>query len=414
MEPDFLTDRTLTPADRRVFLAVVAASATFASLLVVAQFLIITTAFVDESGGSFEGPSFAFRVVNSLAPVVFYVMPIALYMHGRHSFGRGFLPVLVGSSLLGSSVWSLLHLAFGTYPIYDASVAITEISLTASLLVGIGLLGWALVGWRTRLRATERERLFREWQSEQSIALLQSEELRVRRDIADDLHGTLQNSLVLVQLQLADVAARLESDEELASLRGTVRDIELAVDHIREHEVRQIARSFYPEGLARGVGPAVTTLVRRLDTAIDVAVEISPGFAELDIANEEPLAAGERLLVFRIVEEGVVNAIRHGKARAVRIRLDAAFGPRSVTVEVHNNGVPARGGAVSGGLASLGDRVRLVGGELALRVEGEWTVLSARLPLTGETASALPLTPPGREITAGGFGELLRGASNRL
>jgi signal transduction histidine kinase len=108
---------------------------------------------------------------------------------------------------------------------------------------------------------------------------------------------------------------------------------------------------------------------------------------ELRVEGEPaPLPAGVDLSAYRIVQEGLTNALRHaGPARAevvVRYARDA------VEVAVLDDGAgPGPTDGRGHGLAGMRERVRLFGGELqaGARAEGGFA-LRARLPVAAPDA----------------------------
>ncbi|MER6981693.1 ATP-binding protein, partial [Streptomyces carpinensis] len=90
---------------------------------------------------------------------------------------------------------------------------------------------------------------------------------------------------------------------------------------------------------------------------------------------------------YRIVQEGLSNALRHaGGDVRVAVRISAVDGYVEITVENPLGEVPAGGTPRSGGghgLRGVADRARLLGGAAhAGPVDGAWR-LSVRLPLKG-------------------------------
>ena len=96
-------------------------------------------------------------------------------------------------------------------------------------------------------------------------------------------------------------------------------------------------------------------------------------------------APGVSLAAYRVVQEGLSNALRHAHASHVDVELRAER--RSLTVTVTDDGVGlsddwSRPGHY--GLQGLGERVGTLGGKLTLRnQERRGTLLAAEIPLTG-------------------------------
>jgi two-component system sensor histidine kinase UhpB len=94
---------------------------------------------------------------------------------------------------------------------------------------------------------------------------------------------------------------------------------------------------------------------------------------------------GVSLAAYRVVREGLINALRHANASRVEVELHAESGNLTVTVTDDGVGLPedwSRPGHY--GLRGLGERVGHLGGKLTLRnSERRGTLLMAQIPLAG-------------------------------
>ncbi|MCO8144088.1 histidine kinase [Rhodovulum tesquicola] len=98
------------------------------------------------------------------------------------------------------------------------------------------------------------------------------------------------------------------------------------------------------------------------------------------------------LTVYRVVQEGVTNALRHGRPGRVRIAMAVVtegHGAGEIALGIEDNGVGLGAGLVEGrGLTAMRDRVYALGGRLALGPRpGGGTRLTVRLPLAGARAA---------------------------
>ena len=97
-----------------------------------------------------------------------------------------------------------------------------------------------------------------------------------------------------------------------------------------------------------------------------------------------PLPRGIDLSAYRIVQEGLTNALKHAHASDADVIV--RYRPDELEIEVRDNG---RGGATSDGqghgLVGVRERVKIYGGEMSAgrSTEGGF-VLSTRLPVAGE------------------------------
>jgi signal transduction histidine kinase len=108
---------------------------------------------------------------------------------------------------------------------------------------------------------------------------------------------------------------------------------------------------------------------------------------DLDMDGVSSLPMGVDLSAYRVVQEGLTNALKHAPGSAVRVRL-AQCG-RDVAIEVRNGPSFEVGRAAaleSGhGLTGLLERVTLFGGHLEARpTDDGGFVLAATMPLTSE------------------------------
>jgi signal transduction histidine kinase len=91
-------------------------------------------------------------------------------------------------------------------------------------------------------------------------------------------------------------------------------------------------------------------------------------------------AAMVSLAVYRVVQEGMTNGLRHGKASRVRVTL--IYGDSDLRVRVEDNGAGAKAIAPGGGLRGIAERLALLGGDVEVdAVLGAGVRLAARLPV---------------------------------
>jgi len=242
-----------------------------------------------------------------------------------------------------------------------------DAGIATLLLSGTFVFALQSVGSRRRAREAERARLVQAAQATTALAALQDEELHVRREIADTLHGTLQGRVVMLQADLRDVASGLDGLP-----RDRIDRIREELDALRENELRAVSATLYPEGIDRGVVAALRALVSRIPAAIDVSFVVVPTGAEPE------LDLGRRLALARVAEEGVSNALRHGLAARIDIVLHV--GLDELTLSVRDDGVGVDPAASLSGLRRLTDRLEGLGGGLALTATDPGAELVARVP----------------------------------
>jgi signal transduction histidine kinase len=257
--------------------------------------------------------------------------------------------------------------------------------LGAEILFGITVWGGAwLAGDRTRLRrermAELEERALRaEREAERERRLAAAEE---RGRIARDLHDSAGHAInvILVHAGMGRLQTERDPDrareafatiEEVA--RETVGEIDQMVRVLRE-DASLDGEVEPPAGLASLEG-----LVERHRAAgLDVSSSI--------YGERRPLPTAVDRGAYRIIQEALTNAARHGNGNA---RVQIAFGERDVEVFVENvlvPGRPARSESGGHGLVGMRERAALLGGTLeAGPREGRFEV-RARLPVPEDHA----------------------------
>jgi signal transduction histidine kinase len=228
---------------------------------------------------------------------------------------------------------------------------------------------------RERLAELEERALRAEREAERERRLAAAEE---RTRIARDLHDSAGHAINVILVQAG--AARLLQDQDLERSRQALETIEeVARDTLGE--IDQLIRVLREDGSGPEVEPppglaALETLAARYRASgLEVTVRID--------GSRRSLAPGVDQAAYRILQEALTNAVRHGSGSA---DVEIAFGPSVLEVTVTN---PAPPGAVNGrghGIVGMRERAQLLGGTLeAGAVDGVYRV-RARLPCGEESA----------------------------
>jgi signal transduction histidine kinase len=218
-------------------------------------------------------------------------------------------------------------------------------------------------------------------QLHRSRRLVVAAEERTRREIAELLHGRVQNRLLVTWSRLGLSEELSVSDPERA--RDLLIEARAEIDEIREQEIRRAGYLLHPSFIREGLGPAVRELAGRFEDALEVVVEVEPRLEELDTPVRNALPEPVRLGAFRVVEEALLNVLRHAGAHRAAVRLGIAGG-EELTIEVRDDGVGFDTASVERGLgtASMASRAAHLGGDCTIEsTVGAGTIVSVRLPL---------------------------------
>ena len=254
---------------------------------------------------------------------------------------------------------------------------------------GFAILYFALIlivwrGWVTIERqrgelvkhavATAREDELRS--SRQRIVAAQES---TRRDIAQQLHGSVQNRLVMLILRMKE----LETKEPTAETLEVITDLRSKFEELLETEIRSISHQLYPTILRRGLIPALESLGDRFERIFPVRLELEEGLREQERSDHNLVPEPVRLTAYRIVEEAVSNVVKYAQATQVTIAVDTPAEGR-IRLRIQDDGegfdVDKLGDGL--GLAGMRDYVEVGGGELSIRsAPGDGTEVTATLPL---------------------------------
>jgi signal transduction histidine kinase len=204
-------------------------------------------------------------------------------------------------------------------------------------------------------------------------------DLAVRNRLARELHDSVGHALSAVTLQASAARRVLDTDPEF------VREALAAIEDTTRRTVGELdaVLGVLRDGDAPGTAPAPTLaadldgLLRRT-RAGGLRVTATLG---TDPETLPPLISRE---AYRIVQEGLSNALRHGGGRtSVALRIEVVDGHLTISLENPlSEAAPSRPGG-GHGLRGIADRARLLGGTVdAGGSEGRWH-LSVRLPLKG-------------------------------
>jgi signal transduction histidine kinase len=236
---------------------------------------------------------------------------------------------------------------------------------------------WA-AGRRT-YTAHRRAVLLKEAQVREAAEAVRAERLRLARE----LHDIVAHAVTAVVLQAAGVRTLVGRQDD------RVRDALLVIESAGGQAMKELHRLL---GLLRSVDPEagegdattqpglrdVSALVAQARTAgLDVEATDEGQPVELDRSVD--------LAAFRVVQEALTNAAKHGGPGG-RVRLHQMWGDDRLTLTAQSTSRPVRAPVAipsSGlGLRGLRERIALVGGRLDVGPDGDGFLLRAELPLS--------------------------------
>ncbi|MET9729496.1 histidine kinase [Streptomyces sp. NPDC006458] len=254
-----------------------------------------------------------------------------------------------------------------------------ELLKVSGWLIAVVFAGISVRGYRQYVAAVveraERAERTREEEARRRVA---EERLRIARDLHDLLAHTI--TLIGVQTSVAahvlnadpgrlDRAAVARSLDDIAETCRTARgELRTTLEVLREHGIPDGREPLPGLGGLDGLVEAARAAGAKVDLAVD--------------ADAVPPAVGAA--AYRIVQEALTNAVRHGGREDLGIRVGVRSGEGALRVTVTDDGAGAGGGTPGFGLVGMRERARSVGGTVdAGPLPEEGFEVSAVLPLGG-------------------------------
>jgi signal transduction histidine kinase len=365
--------------DDRVTLLV--STAAVLTLLAVGAALLVSTAFRYAPVGVGTGDFWRRLAAN----VVQVTVTIGALRWSRVHTTRNLWEMALGvvtAAMYGAVARVVSQALFAVYPVALGSTQLVELAAGMAASAASGGVGAVAMESRRRLRAEFEAGAAAKIRIELALRALEDEEVRVRREVAEGLHGSLQQRLVFIVARLDRIIESIGSGFGTDADVHALSEIRDQIDDVREGDVREASRMLYPDSLEIGMVPAVRSLLGRMPPDIGTRLVVSDAVRRLDDPVSPLLTQSERLLAVRVVEEAVTNALRHGGANALRVTLDLDDDCLAVAVIDDGSGFTVAAGGSTSGTRRLAERLALIGGHLDVRsVPGEGTRVDARVPV---------------------------------
>jgi signal transduction histidine kinase len=193
-----------------------------------------------------------------------------------------------------------------------------------------------------------------------------------RRRIACELHDELGQLLISLRMSIA-LSGATTGDATKGDER---KNGQLALVDATIRAMRDISLSLRPTMLDEGLLPALEWLTRRFSIHTGIQCTLDFVICERDLEEDQKAA------IFRIAQESLTNAARHGRATDINVTVIRAV--NNFVLEVMDNGrgfdlehIPT----VSLGLTGMRERALAAGGDMVVNSRPlEGTVVRASFP----------------------------------
>jgi len=210
----------------------------------------------------------------------------------------------------------------------------------------------------------------------------------LRKEIAGQLHGTVQNRLILLGHKLAELEARPASERTTEELAGIRRKLE----ELQNDYIRPLAHRLFPSILRLGLVAGLESLADDYGVELPVDLQVGKQLRDREQASRRFIPDNVKLALYRIAEESLANILKHTPAaKNIVVKLSLSNG-RILRLEVSDDGggfdtaSPANGI----GLAIISDYAAAAGGSYAIKsIPGKGTRVRAQVPLPGLEAGQM-------------------------
>jgi signal transduction histidine kinase len=296
------------------------------------------------------------RLDEASAPLLIVV--ISSYSLARHLHG---LQGLLGLATIAAA----LALVYVLVDPRDHNV--TDVFFVSAILLPAYILG------RLVRKLVEQAAQLERQQQWIKVEAARAERVRIARDLHDVIAHSV--SAMVVQTAVAEDLVRRDPDGAV----NTLRDV-ASIGRRALAETGRLLHVIRDDSGELGLLP--TPGLDRLDELVD---EFRGSGLQIDLHVEglpAPLPIGVDVSAYRIVQELLSNALRHGADQQAVVRV--IRGPDSLSIASENNAAATRVSGSGLGLVGIGERVALLGGTLTHGPEGDGRfVLNAVLPLGG-------------------------------
>jgi signal transduction histidine kinase len=283
---------------------------------------------------------------------------VASYSLAAHSSARD---TVTGTVLVSMAV----AVAVAADPSDSTSNIVPTLLLFVGLPLGLGLTV------RRRQRDLETLRLAAIASADEADEAVEAE----RRRIARELHDVVSHAVTLVAVQAEAGQAVIGRDpaaaeRSLAAIADASRDALIELDRML-HVLRD----------ADGDGREFEAGLERIPVLVEGARSAGLAVELTQQGSADPLPVGTDACAFRVVQEGLTNALRHAPGSTVQVKLDSTGGDLGIEVRTRGRRRASSYGGSGRGLTGLRERVVSLGGSLETdsAANGDFT-LSVRLP----------------------------------
>ncbi|MBM4404768.1 MAG: response regulator [Chloroflexi bacterium] len=255
----------------------------------------------------------------------------------------------------------------------------------------------------------ELERLVEERTGELKAAASELQESRyrlvntqeqVRKEVAQQLHGPVQNRLLVVRHQLNDALEALK--ERKPGATESVEKSLALLEEIVSRELRAAMQRLHPSLIRINLHAALDELAKRFEPKVTVTVRAEGSPATPERLWRDGLPEQLRLAIYRVTEEALTNVLKHSGAATAEVVLGQPTAETiSVTIRDDGKGFNAVTMKAGYGSQAMQDYSRAEGGSVTFTSRpGKGTAVIATFPTPRPAAASPQAAQPAQDHAA--------------
>jgi len=208
----------------------------------------------------------------------------------------------------------------------------------------------------------------------------------LRRDIAQQLHGTVQNRLIILLHKLTELEQTASTNE----MAEEFKEMRRKLGEVMEDQVRPISHRLYPSILRRGLTASLQSLGDQFETSLEIETDLDEAIRRHERIDPKLIPEQIRLSAYRIAEEALTNAFKYAREGKITIQMKTLpEGEFHLSIADSGPGFDSATTASGLGTLMMQDYAEMAGGHCAIRsTPGKGTEVMATFPL------AAPLSEP--------------------
>lgn len=196
--------------------------------------------------------------------------------------------------------------------------------------------------------------------------------MKERNRLAREIHDILGHSLTSITTGIEACVAIIDTNTDVAK-EQLIKILDLAKKGLVD--VRRSVRELKIDSIAKSeLIPAIETLVNDINECTPVEIELEIKGNILKLKDDEDQT------VYRIIQESITNAIRHGHANKIKINME--YLQYQLKITIHDDGSGTNEIVDGFGLTHIRERIEMLQGEMEIQTgKGKGFVLKVLIPI---------------------------------